>query len=660
MNASVQTNSLGGSNLMPADGGLVMTLLRQTQEQQQLIAQLQSQLHQRLQTNQMDISQDVPRVQPGTGQSISPTQDCLQHSGHFETTEELQGISRILFDSLPPSPSSSSEIDFDQDVDLWMQIPLNVQNPTPAAMKRSMDEGEQQIENSARKKRARNPLTLQMRLDIIKFKDDHPGWSVIKISEKFNIPRTTVHGILKRRGRFEQDINGCPHGGLSSERYSRAESPFRILELLLVDWLLDLKSQGILGDSNKNTILGIDRNMVTAQAFEMHRMLSGLSTPLVPCEFSTGWFDKFQKRRACLLTCRINNNNTALQDDNWIFPETHATRFSGYLEDVYTCGLTSMFMNKIPTTAYVGSGQDPAIDTQDALIASVLLCCNASGTDHRPLHILVRHSQSIIETEDSYGKPVSSGAEDLTVSELEGWLKDFDKTLDHTILLIMDPSVWEPYTRIKDVNKRWKFIRIVKVPRINNQSLPMAAGIVREFRRRYFWLVLSEGMRDRPNGYETNLEVYLGFLTLAWSDVRRPTIVSSFEKVLGLIKEQLLRCQRGQPPQRPPETGYRSQRYLPPMFKAATFRSRQVDLDEDFPVVVKRALPHVPTAVRQYYLTQDSSIGPSRFLWAKIQEMQRHDDFKDCFGTPSFGQVRHYSYMDVLGLAGSPVRSYIH
>ncbi|KAF9979713.1 hypothetical protein BGZ65_006114 [Modicella reniformis] len=49
---------------------------------------------------------------------------------------------------------------------------------------------------------------------------------------------------------------------------------------------------------------------------------------------------------------------------------------------------------------------------------------------------------------------------------------------------------------------------------------------------------------------------------------------------------------------------------------------------------VQKVYTSVPDTVLQYYLTQDSDIGPSSLLRVKILEMQHHEDFKDCFESP--------------------------
>lgn len=259
----------------------------------------------------------------------------------------------------------------------------NVQSVVLTTRKRNrhgeVRKDEDQVNGKTKTKRARKPLTLQERLAIITCWNEG-DMTVKEIGIKFGVPRTTVHGIIKNRDALAKSQL---HEGLTLKRFSRAESRFRILEELLVAWSLELASRGV----------NVTNQKITAQAFEIHRMLSGLlSKPLQPCAFSPGWFRKFKERRSNSLMAIQGDSSTSLQDDGWFFPEEHLKRFSCSLDDIYTCGVTSMHMNMLPKRTFDDSCQDSGADMQDSPIVSVLLCCNASGTDKRSLHILGKYT----------------------------------------------------------------------------------------------------------------------------------------------------------------------------------------------------------------------------------------------------------------------------
>jgi len=107
------------------------------------------------------------------------------------------------------------------------------------------------------------------------------------ISRKFNVPRPTIYGIINDKDRLRQVTDSRVSKGLTLERYSTAESRFRILEELLVAWSGNVRDQGI----------SVTDQKITAQAFEIYRMLSGIvAKPLPPCKFTSGWQQKFKER----------------------------------------------------------------------------------------------------------------------------------------------------------------------------------------------------------------------------------------------------------------------------------------------------------------------------------------------------------------------------
>jgi len=211
--------------------------------------------------------------------------------------------------------------------------------------------------------------------------------SITKISKKFDIPRTTIYGIIKDKDRLKHLATSRARRGLTLERYSTAESRFRILEELLVAWSHDIGSQGFTVTDQK----------ITAQAFEIHRMLSRLvSKPLPPCTFSPGWLQRFKQRQKTSLSETRNPNNTIHQDNDWSFPKDFCERFSGRLYDIYMCGITSMHLDMLPKRVYDDSCQESESQNHDAATISVLLCCNAMGGDMRRPYVFGKCTVQLI------------------------------------------------------------------------------------------------------------------------------------------------------------------------------------------------------------------------------------------------------------------------
>ncbi|KAF9932836.1 hypothetical protein BGZ65_004301 [Modicella reniformis] len=188
-------------------------------------------------------------------------------------------------------------------------------------------------------KRTRKPLRLQERLEIVAYWEENQHKPMAEISQELTVPRSTVYGIIKDRDNLKKLANGPPHAGLSPERYSTIESRFRILEELLVAWLLDQGSRGVSVASRK----------ITAQAFEIHRMLSDLlMDPLPPCTFSSGWHQKFWKRPSGSFETVQGADSTTDVNDSWVDPDLIKSIFRPGVDDIYTSGVASMYLNMLP------------------------------------------------------------------------------------------------------------------------------------------------------------------------------------------------------------------------------------------------------------------------------------------------------------------------
>ncbi|KAI8598983.1 hypothetical protein EDD21DRAFT_172729 [Dissophora ornata] len=224
-------------------------------------------------------------------------------------------------------------------------------------------------------KRPRRSYQLQKKLQIIEYWTKNPQ-SYSKIAKHFHVPRMTVHGIIKNKAILQQLAESSPHLGLTLETSRVAKLHFAVLEELLLAWILDLKSRRIPVSGHK----------ITTQAFEIHRMLSGLLLkPLPPCQFSSGWLKNFKNRRQISLR-GMHSENTNDDDTARAFKELHAKLDGFNMRSIYWCDMTSMFLGAIPTRTFQRGPQENYESAMDTVSVSVLLCSNVFGCrDVKPL-----------------------------------------------------------------------------------------------------------------------------------------------------------------------------------------------------------------------------------------------------------------------------------
>ncbi|KAK3809287.1 MAG: hypothetical protein J3Q66DRAFT_444028 [Benniella sp.] len=586
-------------------------------------------------------------AQPWIGESQLEENQVVQNHGSYQ--QELI----MDFSFTPRLTPSSLPVTISPAIDLERNRHIPQEDPSPVIRKRNRkieesDNGDHQKQT----KRQRQGYQLQERLAIIEFWEENQNMSKEEISKKFNVPRTTIYGIIKDKDRLKHLATSRARRGLTLERYSTAESRFRILEELLVAWSHDIGSRGFTVTDQK----------ITAQAFEIHRMLSRLvSKPLPPCTFSPGWLQRFKQRQKTSLS---NPNNTIHQDDDWSFPEDFSTQFSGEQDDIYMCGVTSMHLDMLPTSVYDGSCQESESRNHDAATVSVLLCCNATGSDMRHPYVFGREGRNEPISQQYYhGEGVNTGVEDISDSELMEWLEELDKALERNIILAVDQSTWsllrripdargEPQDAVASLRAGLKNIIVVKVPEMHAITHPMASGLAREFKLRYldFVLSLDDITKKRGTHHEkTSFEKCLRFINSSWFNIQEVVVKRSFDKTIERTLQKwnqqnqdflLILRVLDWGKTRPTMSNSKVTKLLDD-FESGLRRGRNKGMDNrDLLQELRNALPDVPDTVIQYYCTQEAEIGPSSFLRIKIQGMQHHEDFGGCFGSLDFGRVR--------------------
>lgn len=187
--------------------------------------------------------------------------------------------------------------------------------------------------------------------------------------DRSNQPRELVHGVVNSTGSLKNLATDSSYGALTQERCNIAKSHFRILEELLALWCQNLKCRGA----------AITNKKITAQALEIHRMLSGLLVQPQPgFLFTSGWLKRFKERHCS--SPAATQTSTVHRDESWLSLDEYFKSFEGDEEDIFTCGITSMYLNALPA-GVIGSSQhgSPKRIAGDPS-ASVLLCCNANGS----------------------------------------------------------------------------------------------------------------------------------------------------------------------------------------------------------------------------------------------------------------------------------------
>ncbi|KAF9580129.1 Tigger transposable element-derived protein 1, partial [Lunasporangiospora selenospora] len=157
-----------------------------------------------------------------------------------------------------------------------------------------------------REKRARTAVTLQRKLEIIKYVERnriHSTWK--KMGEELQINRSTMQNIFKDKENIQKlsllanEIS--PPFTMESSRL--AQSNFYQMEVLLIKWAADMRAHQV----------PIPLVTIRWQAYAVHRLLSGLGAEtLPPHKFCGEWFRKFALREDLR---EADHNNTVVPNN---------------------------------------------------------------------------------------------------------------------------------------------------------------------------------------------------------------------------------------------------------------------------------------------------------------------------------------------------------
>ncbi|KAF9400821.1 hypothetical protein BGX21_003417 [Mortierella sp. AD011] len=388
--------------------------------------------------------------------------------------------------------------------------------------------------------------------------------------------RTTVIGVLKYKDTILSHASGPSKG------YHRiVKARLLEVEVVLARWIDNQKSRGI----------PVSIKKICTQATEIHRAMSSCTNGgLRGCEYTTGWLKGFKRRHGAVLEMEPIQPSQ-VDKDFWQGQIDH------YIseckpEAVYFCYTTSMYLNMTPMVDM------SATDNAAHSVASVLLCCNAAGTDLLDPLVVYRNVLS-----DTKGEG-SSEVDGLASSDIEQWLVDFDARASEPTLLLVDQSLCSSIASIV-LAKQLKYILPIPVPKSISPLLPMSTTLAKEFKALYKLCLLS----TTPNQFQNLHEYRSYYIRYAWHQIQGSSIIRSVhnsqQTVNGLLKGNTSHNVR--PPRDVKDTGVES--------GESAITRLQKALEARFPGLQKYRY--------EYYTAQDGDTGPSPSICAHIQELLR-------------------------------------
>ncbi|KAF9208630.1 hypothetical protein BGZ49_008198 [Haplosporangium sp. Z 27] len=353
-------------------------------------------------------------------------------------------------------------------------------------------------------KSKRKPIPVPKKLEVIAYRRQNPSISVSKMSEKFDIPRTTLYGVLK----FDETT--LKNTMLKSD--SRTTEVFRtskksdwLCGYLLMKWIDYMQS--------RSTVLSNEK-MLT-QASVIHRMLNEvLISPLPDIDFNPDWLKRTKGLN------KINPTAVTTEDHSSTPKDLRDTIRQFDIQDIRVAGMTSMYLSLSGIQPQGENQCDPSGMVRNTSV-SILFCLGASDT-HTPPLVHVRHKYLVHDFMCYDGITVHPTESDLTSQGFHDWLLGFDKTLERNTLLLVNEQLWELYNNNNGPSLR--YTKVVLSPSKYGLTKRITSTI-KLFKYNYhllltwFWTLPTESKR-RASLLVQLLEVKICFIAMAWRQTR--------------------------------------------------------------------------------------------------------------------------------------------
>lgn len=252
---------------------------------------------------------------------------------------------------------------------------------------------------------------------------------------------------------------------------------------------------------------------------------------------SNGWFDRFKKRNK--LQQRILSGETgdiSINDFTIEVNEIKKIIMTYSSKDIFNMDETGLLFKEIPIKTISYSSKKGFKKIKERL--SIVLCCNADGTEKYPLTIIGKSKKPRCFKNfnvSNFCNYVGTNRAWMNSSIFTNWLYDlnkhFKKQRRNTLLLLDNaPS--------HKINIQCSNIQIVFLPPNSTGILqPLDAGIIRSFKASYKKNLLREVLVAYENGKNTfqcfkdiSIKDAIIYCRKAWDEVLPSTIINCWKK----------------------------------------------------------------------------------------------------------------------------------
>lgn len=394
----------------------------------------------------------------------------------------------------------------------------------------------EKLEPKSAKKRV--SLTIEKKIEIIQRHEK--GEAQKKLALEFNVGRTTISDILKRKYKFFKfmAMNADKTENLKRRRTLR-RTVHKVLEDKLLEWY------------NENRHMYISGPMIAQKAQQLHKEL-GYNDNF---SASNGWLDRFKARNGIKL-CGLREIKTE-SDENAVAPfktelESLAQWYNLSLEQIYNADETDLFWKMLPNPESDLNEVKSSIRAYRERM-TVLCCSNATGTHKLPLACIGRGKKTRTFTSQEI-KNLSV----LYYSQETAWMtndifKDWfhmnfipsvrehlrSQGLTETALLLIDRNSSHPSDQHLRSEDSFFFVQYFP-PKVKALIQPMEQGLMRDLKLHYRYNLLKELLNKNITITEfhkqLNIKDAIKLVSDAWNAISIENIQQCFSKIFPVTE----------------------------------------------------------------------------------------------------------------------------
>ncbi|CRL02197.1 CLUMA_CG015446, isoform A [Clunio marinus] len=386
-------------------------------------------------------------------------------------------------------------------------------------------------------------LTIEKKIEIIQRHEK--GETQRALSQEFNVGRTTISDILKRKYKFFKfmSMNADKEENLKRRRTLR-RTVHKELEDKVLEWYNECRAEGGY----------ISGPMIAAKAQELHKELAYTDNFTA----SNGWLDRFKVRNGIKL-CGLREVKTE-SDINAVAPfkaevESIAQWYNLSLEQIYNADESDLFWKMLPNP-------DSDVNEVKASVRAyrermtILCCSNATGTHKLPLACIGRGKKSRTFTSHEiktlpvnyYSQETAWMDQDIFrewfhsqfVPNVRQYLRSVG--LNETALLLIDRSPSHPSDQFLRSDDGFFFCQYFPA-KVKTLIQPMEQGILSSTKRHYRKELLNELIKQGTPISEfqkgLTLKDAIRGIARGWDSVSEEVIRKCFSKIFPATMENL-------------------------------------------------------------------------------------------------------------------------